>query len=162
MIRRRLRRLLSLALLSWAWNHRGTVVRLAGLLREAPDLIRDDRRDDLMTGARAVMQLDRNAELARRTDIRIDAVHGGVVDLTAPTSATDVAQRMVADVPGVARCDDDADNETTSAVTPTSRNERWSAHERGAVAPSSVSRPDEELHDLHSRTSNLRRRRRRA
>ncbi len=103
MIRRPLRRLFTLALLSWAWNHRGTVVRAAGLLREAPDLIRSDRRDDLVTGLRSVLQLDRNAELARRTDVRIDAVEDGVVTLTAPTSTTDVAlaRALVAEVPGV-------------------------------------------------------------
>jgi hypothetical protein len=106
--------LFTLALLSWGWNHRGTVVRAAGLLREAPDLIRSDRRDDLLTGLRSVLQLDRNAELARRTDVRIDAVEDGVVTLTAPTSTTDVAlaRALVAEVPGVSEV------RATSPATP--------------------------------------------
>lgn len=103
MIRRLVRRWSTLAVAAWAWNHRGTVVRLADLAKEVPDQARSDKRSDLLTQLKAIHRLDRDADLARRTDLRIGSVDDGVVTLVAPEGATDLAQarRIVSDVSGV-------------------------------------------------------------
>lgn len=88
---------------TWAWNHRGTVVRLADLAKEVPEQAMSDKRGDLLTQLKAIHRLDGDADLARRTDLRIGGVDDGVVTLVAPAGATDLAlaRRLVGDVSGV-------------------------------------------------------------
>ncbi len=67
-----------LTLASWAWQHRGSMVRAADMLRRAPQLLQDGRMDALTTEARAIVALDK--DFASDTDVRITGIdEGGVV-----------------------------------------------------------------------------------
>lgn len=68
-----------MAVLTWAWQHKGSMVRAADLAKRAPTLVRDGRAADLATEAKAVIALD--GVLPNDTDIRITGIEDGSVML---------------------------------------------------------------------------------
>lgn len=65
-------------LASWGWQHRGSMLRAADMLRRAPQLVQDGRMEALTTEARAIVVLDK--DFARDTAVRITGIdEGGVV-----------------------------------------------------------------------------------
>jgi hypothetical protein len=63
----------------FAWNHRGTVVRLGDLALRAPRLVRDDGTAELASHARAVLALD--AAMPTDMSVRISGIENGSVTL---------------------------------------------------------------------------------
>jgi hypothetical protein len=97
-----LRRWGYLAALRWAWEHRGTLVRLIDAAGRLPSRARTERLRDSVTELRAIVELDRDRDLARRTDVRIGAVGDGSATLLAPTDAeAERARRTLLGVHGV-------------------------------------------------------------
>lgn len=68
-----------LSLASWGWQHRGSMIRSADMLRRAPQLLQDGRMDALTTEARAILALDK--DFATDTDVRITGIDEGDVVL---------------------------------------------------------------------------------
>lgn len=68
-----------MAMLSWAWQHRGSVARGADLVRRTPHLMRDGRAAELTAEARAIAALD--GALPADTSIRITGIDDGSVML---------------------------------------------------------------------------------
>ena len=68
-----------MAVVTWAWQHKGSVVRAADLAKRAPTLVRDGRTADLAAEAKAVIALD--GVLPADTDIRISGIEDGSVML---------------------------------------------------------------------------------
>lgn len=79
MIRRWFRQAGTMAVVTWAWQHKGSVVRAADLAKRAPTLVRDGRTADLAAEAKAVIALD--GVLPSDTDIRITGIEDGSVML---------------------------------------------------------------------------------
>src|SRR5687768_5553143 len=80
-IRRLFRQFGTVAVVSWAWKHRGTVLRTADLARRAPQEIGEGRFPDVVTEAKTVLALD--GELGDATDLRISQVSDGSVSFRA-------------------------------------------------------------------------------
>jgi hypothetical protein len=79
MIRRFVRQVGALTIASFAWQHRGTIVRAVDLAKRAPQLVQTGRTEDLTTEARAIAALD--GRFGDETDIRITGVEHGAVTL---------------------------------------------------------------------------------
>lgn len=79
MITRWFRQAGTMAVLTWAWQHKGSLVRAADLAKRAPTLVRDGRTADLAAEAKAVVALD--GVLPNDTDIRISGIEDGSVML---------------------------------------------------------------------------------
>lgn len=79
MIRRMFREVGSMAVLSFAWKHRGSVVRGVGLAKRVPGLARDGRTEELKVEAKAILALDQH--LGDDTAIRISGIDDGSVML---------------------------------------------------------------------------------
>lgn len=79
MIRRTFRQFGSMAVLSFAWKHRGSVVRGLDLAKRAPELVRDGRTEELKVEAQAIAALDKH--LGDDTAIRISGIDDGSVML---------------------------------------------------------------------------------
>src|SRR3546814_4302584 len=79
MIRRMIRQAGAFTIASFAWKHRGTVMRAVDLLRRTPELVSSGRTEDLTTEARAVAALD--GPFGAATDVRITGVDDGNVML---------------------------------------------------------------------------------
>jgi hypothetical protein len=79
MIRRMFRQFGSMAVLSFAWKHRGSVVRGVDLAKRTPDLVRDGRTEELKVEAKAILALDQH--LGDDTAIRISGIDDGSVML---------------------------------------------------------------------------------
>ncbi|MET0729341.1 MAG: hypothetical protein ABWZ76_13685 [Acidimicrobiales bacterium] len=79
MIRRMIRQFGSVAIATFAWQHRGTVVRGLDLAKRVPDRVRDGRTHELAVEAKAIAALD--GKLGDDTAIRISSVEGGTVTL---------------------------------------------------------------------------------
>src|SRR3546814_6141394 len=79
MIRRMSRQAGAFTIASFAWKHRGTVMRAVDLLRRTPELVSSGRTEDLTTEARAVAALD--GPFGATTDVRITGVDDGTVML---------------------------------------------------------------------------------
>jgi hypothetical protein len=86
----------------WGWNHRGTVMRLMDAARNLPVRARSDRLRDSVAELRAIAELDRDSQLARRADVRIGGVSAGSVTLLAPSDREgERARSLILGVPGV-------------------------------------------------------------
>lgn len=79
MIRRFVRQVGAFTIASFAWQHRGTLVRAADLVRRAPQLVQSGRTEDLTTEARAIAALDR--PFGDEPNVRITGVEHGAVTL---------------------------------------------------------------------------------
>jgi len=79
MIRRLIRQAGLFTVASFAWKHRGTVMRGVDLARRAPQLVQDGRTSDLTTEARAIVALD--GPFGDETAVRITGVDDGAVML---------------------------------------------------------------------------------
>ena len=78
MIRRFIRQAGVLSLVSFGWQHRGTVLRGIDLARRAPQLLQSGRRKDFSTEARAILALDEG--FGDELDVRITGIdHGSVM-----------------------------------------------------------------------------------
>lgn len=75
MIRRLFRKAGSMAVATFLWQHRGSVVRTVDLARRLPQLIQDGRGRDAFTEAKAVIALD--GKVPTRTDVRITGFDAG-------------------------------------------------------------------------------------
>ena len=63
------------AITSFLWQHRGSVVRTVDLACRLPQLIRDGRSRDALTEAKAIVALD--GKVPTRTDVRISGFEDG-------------------------------------------------------------------------------------
>lgn len=79
MIRRFVRQVGAFTIASFAWQHRGTLVRAADLVRRAPQLVQSGRTEDLTTEARAIAALD--GPFGDEPTVRITGVEHGAVTL---------------------------------------------------------------------------------
>jgi hypothetical protein len=79
MFRRMFRQAGSMAVATFLWQHRGSVVRTVDLVRRLPQLIQDGRGRDALTEAKAVVALD--AKVPTRTDVRITGFDDGSMTL---------------------------------------------------------------------------------
>ena len=75
MIRRMFRQAGSMAVATFLWQHRGSVVRTVDLARRLPQLIQDGRARDAFTEAKAIVALD--GKVPTRTDVRITGFDDG-------------------------------------------------------------------------------------
>jgi hypothetical protein len=75
MIRRMFRQAGSMAVATFLWQHRGSVVRTVDLARRLPQLVQDGRGRDALTEAKAIVALD--AKVPTRTDVRITGFDAG-------------------------------------------------------------------------------------
>jgi hypothetical protein len=66
-----------MAILTWAWQHRGSVARGADLVKRTPHLVRDGRTGEVTAEARAIAALD--GVLPTDTSIRISGIDDGSV-----------------------------------------------------------------------------------
>ena len=104
MIRHLFRQVGSVAVASFLWQHRGSVVRTVDLACRLPHLIQDGRSRDALTEAKAIVALD--SKIPTRTDVRITGVHDGCatvrgdlpLDRFEETRATLLAVKDVVDV----------------------------------------------------------------
>ena len=79
MFTRMFRRIGWMTVVTFSWQHRGSMVRLVDLLLRLPALLRNGRTAEAVTEARLIMALDGPAATA--TDIRITGVRDGDVTL---------------------------------------------------------------------------------
>jgi hypothetical protein len=117
MIRRLVRKVGAFTIASWAWQHRGSVVRAADLARRAPTLVRDRRTDELTTEARAVLALD--SAVPTDTSVRISGVEQGTVTLKGHPAGpgADAARKALVTLPAVVDVrTDDVDQPTLDDV----------------------------------------------
>ena len=75
MFRRMFRQAGSMAVATFLWQHRGSVVRTVDLARRLPQLVQDGRARDAFTEAKAIVALD--AKVPTRTDVRITGFDAG-------------------------------------------------------------------------------------
>ena len=117
MIRRLVRKVGAMTIASWAWQHRGSLVRGADLAMRAPSLVRDSRTDALKSEARAVLALD--AAVPSDTSVRISGVDDGTVTLQGHPSGSGVeaARKALVALPMVNDVrTDDTDQPTVDRV----------------------------------------------
>ncbi len=79
MIRRMFRQVGSVAVVTFLWQHRGSVVRATDLARRLPQLVTTGKSGDAVTEAKVIVALD--SELPTSTDVRITGVDDGAVTL---------------------------------------------------------------------------------
>jgi hypothetical protein len=109
-----------MAMLGWAWQHRGSVTRGVDLAKRVPDLVRDGRTGQLAAEARAIMALD--GPLASDTHIRISGIEDGSVMLRGQPSGTglEVARAALTSLPDVVDVrTDDRDQPTLDSLLST-------------------------------------------
>ena len=75
MTRLLIRRVGMVAITSFLWQHRGSVVRTVDLACRLPQAILDGRARDALTEAKAIVALDR--KVPTRTDVRISGFEDG-------------------------------------------------------------------------------------
>jgi hypothetical protein len=75
MIRNLFRQVGTVAVASFLWQHRGSVVRTFDLACRLPDLVRDGRMRDGLTEAKAIVALD--GDMPTRTDVRLTGFENG-------------------------------------------------------------------------------------
>ena len=101
MIRRTFRRVGSMAVATFLWQHRGSVVRTVDLARRLPQLISGRKTGDAVTEAKAIVALD--GKVPTSTDIRISGISEGAVTLRGELhdDSLDVARRTLLGVTDV-------------------------------------------------------------
>jgi hypothetical protein len=65
----------AVAVASFLWQHRGSVIRLVDLAGRLPELVQDGRTRDALTEVKAVVALD--SRIPARVDVRITGFHNG-------------------------------------------------------------------------------------
>jgi hypothetical protein len=75
MIRHMFRQVGTVAVASFLWQHRGSVVRTFDLACRLPDLVQDGRVRDALTEAKAIVALD--GRMPTRMDVRISGFQNG-------------------------------------------------------------------------------------
>ena len=113
MFRRMFRQAGSMAVATFLWQHRGSVVRTVDLARRLPQLVQDGRGRDALTEAKAIVALD--AKVPTSTDIRITGIQDGAVTLRGDLrdESLDVARKALLDVPDVLDVRTDAVDQPT-------------------------------------------------
>jgi hypothetical protein len=84
MIRHLFRQVATVAVASFLWQHRGSVVRTVDLARRVPHLVQDGRVRDAFTEAKAIVALD--GRIPTRTDVRITGFEDGSMMLRGDVS----------------------------------------------------------------------------
>ncbi len=110
-----------MAVLTFAWKHRGSVVRGYDLARRVPDLVRDGRTEELKVEAKAILALDR--DLGDETVIRISGIQDGSVMLRGQPAGAHLAAARAAleQVPAILDVrTDDAEQPTFDSLLATS------------------------------------------
>jgi hypothetical protein len=115
MIRRLFRQFGAMTVASFAWKHRGTVLRAVDLAKRAPTLVRDGRTDELKTEARALVALD--SAVPTDTTVRISGVDSGTVSLRGEPAgaAAEAARRALVSVPAISDVRTDDRGQPTAA-----------------------------------------------
>lgn len=108
MFRRMFRRIGWMTVMTFSWQHRGSVIRTVDLLLRVPTLLRTGRMGDAITEARLIAALDRRAPTAM--DIRITGIHQGDVVLRGdlPATSLDTARTALLGLPQVVEVRSDA------------------------------------------------------
>lgn len=106
-----------MAILGWAWQHRGSVTRGFDLAKRVPELVRDGRTSQLAAEARAIVALD--GPLASDTHIRISGIDDGSVLLRGQPAGAglEVARATLTSLPDVVDVrTDDRDQPTLDSL----------------------------------------------
>jgi hypothetical protein len=90
-----------MAVATFLWQHRGSVVRAVDLAKRAPQLVSGGKSADALTEAKAIVALD--GKVPTSTDIRITGISDGAVMLRgdAPEDSLDVARTALLGVSDV-------------------------------------------------------------
>jgi len=113
MIRHMFRQVGTMAVATFLWQHRGSVVRTVDLARRLPHLIQDGRAHDALTEAKAVMALD--GRIPTRTDVRITGFENGSMLLRGDVALDHFEEARTT----LLAVDDVVDVRTTSVQQPT-------------------------------------------
>jgi hypothetical protein len=122
MIRRLVSKVGALTIATWAWQHRGSLVRTVDFARRAPTLVRDRRTDELTAEARALLALD--GAVPTDTSVRISGIEHGTVTLRGHPAGpgVDAARQALVALPVVSDVrTDDTDQPTVDAVLANAR-----------------------------------------
>jgi len=113
MIRRMFRKVGAMALTTFLWQHRGSVVRTVDLAKRAPQLVSAGKSTDALTEAKAIVALD--SKVPTSTDIRITGISDGAVMLRAdaPDESLDVARKALLGVSEVLDVRTDGNDQPT-------------------------------------------------
>jgi hypothetical protein len=95
MIRRMFRQVGAMAMATFLWQHRGSVLRAIDLVQRAPQLLSARRGAEALTEAKAIVALD--GAVPTSTDIRITGISDGAVLLRGDPhgESLDVARRTL-------------------------------------------------------------------
>lgn len=113
MIRRMFRQVGSMAVVTFLWQHRGSVVRTTDLARRLPQLVSTGKVDDAMTEAKAIIALDGPAPT--NTEVRITGIADGAITLRGdlPTGSLESARQALLSVSDVLDVRTDATDQPT-------------------------------------------------
>jgi hypothetical protein len=113
MFRRMFRQLGWMTVMTFSWQHRGSVVRMVDLVLRVPTLLRTGRATDAVTEARLLVALDHRAPTD--TGIRITGIHQGDVVLRGdvPPTSLDVARQALLGVSDVVEVRSDGFSQPT-------------------------------------------------
>ena len=113
MIRRAFRQVGSVAVASFLWQHRGSVVRAADLARRLPQLLSSGKSDEAVTEAKVIVALD--GKVPTNTGVRITGIDDGAVTLRGdvPAEFIEPARQAVLSVSEVLDLRTDAGNQPT-------------------------------------------------
>lgn len=113
MIRRMFRQVGSVAMATFLWQHRGSVMRTADLARRLPQLVSTGKSGDAMTEAKVIVALD--GTVPTSTGVRITGVDDGAVTLRGdvPPSSLESARQAVLSVSDVLDVRTDATEQPT-------------------------------------------------
>ena len=113
MIRRMFRQVGSMAVVTFLWQHRGSVVRTTDLARRLPQLVSTGKTDDAMTEVKVIVALD--ASVPTSTDVRITGIDDGAVTLRGdlPAGSLESARQAVLSVSDVLDVRTDATEQPT-------------------------------------------------
>ena len=131
MIRRMLRQVGSMAVVTFLWQHRGSVVRTTDLARRLPQLVTTGKTDDALTEAKMIMALDGSAPTS--TEVRITGIDDGAVTLRGdlPASSLEAARHALLSVPDVLDVRTDAADQPTFDDCPRGGRPLMATDERG-------------------------------
>ncbi|MEO6318358.1 MAG: hypothetical protein ABIP36_06200 [Acidimicrobiales bacterium] len=103
----------SMAVATFLWQHRGSVVRTTDLARRLPQLVTTGNTDAAVTEAKVIMALD--GEVPTQTDVRITGIDDGAVTLRGdlPAGSLESARHAAMSVANVLDVRTDGDQQPT-------------------------------------------------
>ncbi len=113
MIRRMFRQAGSMAVATFLWQHRGSVVRATDLARRLPQLVTSGKTEDAITEAKLIVALDDTVPTS--TGVRITGIEDGAVTIRGdvPAGSLEAARQAMLTVSDV------LDVRTDSSARPT-------------------------------------------